>query len=538
MTDLPFPIDAPLFRRALLGFSVTATLALGGCSPGDPAQDGPAGASNGAAGAADGANANGETPTVAELADRLVEAMGGRIELMAVQSLVLRGEGERTRMGQIPETGGEDPTGRLVGVTETIDRENGRAAFEYGIQSGPFTQNRIEVYTSFEGEPVNWNTGPGRPNIVTSPNGTFSWATQNAPQTLLRRNVVSIALAADGNAADVPAEMRDFNGEPSLYGTAQLITGEDIGLYFDPETSLLNGFTALDTETMLGDVDAEYILEDWREVGDIVLPHSVTIRKQGRPYSSIEYSSITVNDDSALAIFEIPEDAVEQAREVVAAEEAWAPLELNEVAPGIYHAVGYSHHSMVVEFPSFVAVVEGAYTEAQSERLISEIIRLLNKPIEYVVPSHPHYDHAGGVRRLVAAGATAVIAEGHEDELRAIIEAPHSNPPDSLSMRRMAGEPVGDIEVFSGAHTIEDGDMRLELYEVDTIPHVKPMVLAYAPGPNALFQSDLFFGGPGPDASALYEAIQTLDLDVDLIVGGHSGPWPFSALEEAVTNAQ
>src|SRR5690606_5412900 len=280
-------------------------------------------------------------------------------------------------------------------------------------------------------------------------------------------------LAAE-TASDAPAVDGEIGGRASLYGTATLPSGEEIGLYFDPESGLLNGYTALDTETMLGDVEAEYVLDDWRAVGELTLPHSVTIRKQERPFSSITYESIRVNDASALSIFDVPDAAVEQARRVVAAEGSWSPLTMNEVAPGVHHAVGYSHHGMVVEFPSFVAVVEAAYTEAQGETLVRMIGERFGKPIRYVIPSHPHWDHTGALRRLVAAGATAILAAGHEVELRAVIEAPHTNPPDELARRRAAGERVGGIEVFTGERVIEEGDRRLELYEVSGIPHVEP----------------------------------------------------------------
>jgi glyoxylase-like metal-dependent hydrolase (beta-lactamase superfamily II) len=495
-----------------------AILGLSACAPSEPPAE--SGATNGAA------------PSTAELAEALLAAMGGRAALDAVDTLTLQGEGTRTRMGQIAVTGGEDPMGALAGVTETIDLANGRAAFDYDVVIGEFMMHRTEVLTSFEGEPVGWNTGPGRPNIATSPNGLFSWATQNSPEMLLRRNVITVALAAaDTASAAQTAEERAFNGATSLYGTATLASGENVELYFDRATGLLDGFATLDTETMLGDVDAEYVLSDYRRVDGIVLPHAVTIRKQGRPYSSIVYSSITVNDPAALAIFAVPDDAVEQARQVVAAEGPWAPLTWNEVAPGIYHAVGYSHHSMVVEFPTFVVVVEGPYTEAQSSTLARRIEEEIGKPIRYVAPTHPHYDHTGGIRGLAAVGATVLVAAGHEAELRGIVESPHTNPPDELARALAAGSEVGAVEVFSGMTVIEEGDRRLELYEVTTIPHVNPATLAYVPDARVLFESDLFFGTPGPDATALYMAIRERGLEVQQIVGGHGGILPFSALD-------
>jgi glyoxylase-like metal-dependent hydrolase (beta-lactamase superfamily II) len=527
-------------------FLAAASLALSACGSGEP-PDEPAAAAP-------------PTRSTAALADALIEAMGGRAAIEAIDTLVLTGEGTRTRMGQITVTGGEDPMGALAGVTETIDLENGRAAFDYDVVIGEFRMHRTEALTSFEGEPVGWNTGPDRPNVAVSPNGLFSWAAQNSPEMLLRRNVISVALAAAETApAEQVAEERAFNGSTSLYGTATLPSGENVELYFNPTTSLLDGFATLDTETMLGDVDAEYILADYRPVmrwttveggaqpdaaasaergSEILLPHSITIRKQGRPYSSMVYSQIDVNRPTANEIFAVPESAVEQARQVVAANGPWAPLEWNEVAPGVYHAVGYSHHSMVVEFPTFVAVIEGPYTEAQALTLARRIDEEINKPIRYVTPTHPHYDHTGGIRGLAAVGATVLVAEGHEGELRGIVESPHTNPPDELARALAGGSEVGAVEVFSGMTVIEEGQRRLELYEVATIPHVNPKTLAFVADAGVIFQSDIFFGAASPDATALYAAIRERGLDVRQIVGGHGGVLAFAALEAAAAPAR
>jgi glyoxylase-like metal-dependent hydrolase (beta-lactamase superfamily II) len=85
---------------------------------------------------------------------------------------------------------------------------------------------------------------------------------------------------------------------------------------------------------------------------------------------------------------------------------------------------------------------------------------------------------------------------------------------------------------------IEEGGRRLELYEVTTIPHVNPMVLAYVPDAGVIFQSDIFFGAASPDATALYAAIRERDLDVREIVGGHGGVLAFAALEAAAAPAR
>src|SRR5690606_7830176 len=243
------------FRAGRALAAALAGIGLAACSPSEQAAD--------VQGAGDDAR-----PSTAELARRLVDEMGGADALRGVETLVRQGSGMRTRVGQIQVAGGEDWTARLD-QTETIDLANGRAAFDYTISSDTFNMQRTEVYTSFEGTPIGWNTGPGRPEIATSPNGIFSWATQNSPQMLLRRNVITVALAAAATASNQPAVERDIDGRVSLYGTARLPSGEEIGLYFDPESGLLNAYTALDTEPMLGDVEAEYLLDDWRPVANL-----------------------------------------------------------------------------------------------------------------------------------------------------------------------------------------------------------------------------------------------------------------------------
>jgi glyoxylase-like metal-dependent hydrolase (beta-lactamase superfamily II) len=473
--------------------------------------------------------------TTADLANYMLDAMGGRMALEAIEMITLEGEGTRTRLGQILETGGEDPVAILEGVTETIDLVNLRAALDNDIINGDFTQHRTEVLTTYNGQTVGWGSTLGRPNMATTPNGLFSWATYNSPEWLLRRNVITVALWAADSASDAEvAEEREFAGGISLYGTGRL-AGEDIEFYFNTETGLLDGFVTLDTEAMLGDVDAEYILSDYRQVDGLMLPHSVTINKEGRLFASIDYTSIRINAPAVQEIFEVPEDIMDQAAEAIASDGSWSPITWNLVAPNVYHAVAFSHHSMVVEFSNFVAVVEGAYTEGQALTIARIIEEEIGKPIRYVVPTHPHYDHTGGIRGFASVGAAVMVAAGHEAELRGIVESPHTNPPDALAMRAAAGDDVGAVEVFEGITSISDGDQSLELYEVDVFSHVNPKVIAYVPSTGVVFQSDLGPTVPGDDADALYGLAREHGWNVNTVVGGHGGTNPFSEVVAAAT---
>ena len=492
-------------------------------------------------------------PSTADLAANMIEAMGGTTALQSVEVIAFYGDGTRTRLGQIPETGGDDPIATLEGVTELIDLANERAALDNTIINGGFTQHRTEVLTTHNGEPVAWGSTVGRPNMASTPNGLFSWATYNSPEWLLRRNIITVALWTADSASDAEeAEEREFNGQTSLYGTAR-VAAEDIELYFNPDTGLLDGFVVLDTEPMLGDVEAEYIFENYRDVDGLMLPGSVTINKDGRLFSSIEYSAITIDPplgldlfealeievaegEAAPGIFDIPEEIVDQADQAIASGGSWSPVTLNQVAPNVYQAVTFSHHSMVVEFPSFVAVVEGGYTEGQALSIARIIEEEIGKPIMYVAPTHPHYDHTGGIRGFASVGANVMVAAGHEAELRGIVESGHTNPPDQLASRAAAGDDVGKVEVFEGMTVITDGDQSLELYESDAFGHVNPYVIAYVPSTGVVFVGEGVPAVPGPDAEALYGLAQEYGWTVNTGIGGHGGAVSWSQVVAAAEN--
>src|SRR5688572_2900237 len=159
------------------------------------------------------------TPTpvrpIAEISTELLDGMGGRTQLEGLTSLTMKGSGTRQHLGQVPATGAVDPAGALSDLTEVIDFTNGSAGMDYVVTVGAdFTQHRTEAYTLYEGTRVGWGTTEGRPNIVTSTNGLFSWAVHNSPEWLLRRNPVTVALSL----ADLPADA--IVSERSLDGTS------------------------------------------------------------------------------------------------------------------------------------------------------------------------------------------------------------------------------------------------------------------------------------------------------------------------------
>src|SRR5206468_8108275 len=93
-------------------------------------------------------------------------------------------------------------------------------------------------------------------------------------------------------------------------------------------------------------------------------------------------------------------------------------VNVQRLADGVLYLTAAGISSWAVEFKDYVVAVEGPNGEARSLAVNEEIQkRIPNKPIKYVVNTHAHYDHAGGLRTYVAQGIT-VRSEEHTSELQ------------------------------------------------------------------------------------------------------------------------
>ena len=95
---------------------------------------------------------------------------------------------------------------------------------------------------------------------------------------------------------------------------------------------------------------------------------------------------------------------------------------------------------------------------------IAEIKRMFpNKPIKYVVNTHHHSDHSGGIRAYVAEGIPIITHKSHRRYYeQEIFKNPHTLNPDRLA--RMPRSAM--IETIDEKRVLTDADMTLELYLV------------------------------------------------------------------------
>src|SRR5690606_13550940 len=148
-----------------------------------------------------------------------------------------------------------------------------------------------------------------------------------------------------------------------------------------------------------------------------------------------------------------------------------------------------------------------------------------NKPIRYVMVTHPHSDHTGGLPVLVAEGATIIAHENSREFLERALNTPRTLLDDALARtpRRAVVEGVHDMRSYS------DGTRTVEFYHIFPAPHSDALLIAYLPQEKILFQGD-FSVNAGPPANdhvqALVPALEKLGLDWDRYINVHAPAEP------------
>ena len=278
---------------------------------------------------------------------------------------------------------------------------------------------------------------------------------------------------------------------------------------------------------MLGDMLVEAVYSGYRDVGGVKFPTRIVERNGGHPTLDITVASVRPNGAATLDV----RDTAPQGPPAVTAES-------KQIGVGVWDITAAGLHSVLVEFADHLVVVEASGTDARSHAVIAEVKRLVPaKPIRYLVNTHAHFDHSGGVRAFAAEGITVLTLEMNRPFFETVFALPHRLNPDSLarSGRRGAVQGVGE------RHVLSDATNTLELHHVRGNLHNDALLMAYLPRERVLIQADAFHPRPGakpypspPQFTVnLYDNIQRLKLDVAQVLHIHGGIDPIGVVAKA-----
>jgi glyoxylase-like metal-dependent hydrolase (beta-lactamase superfamily II) len=199
-----------------------------------------------------------------------------------------------------------------------------------------------------------------------------------------------------------------------------------------------------------------------------------------------------------------------------------------KVDDGIFYLIGGTNNSVGVEFKDYIVMIEAPQNGERAAAFYAELKRQIpNKPLKYVINTHHHFDHSGGIRAAAAEGATIITHRLNKPYYEKALTGPRTLAPDTLvkSGRKMVFETLNDKKVLT------DGTRTIEIHLVKDSPHTDGTVMAYLPKEKILVEADLFdFPGPGvpavtegpATAANLVDNIERLKLDVQKLLPVHA----------------
>jgi len=283
---------------------------------------------------------------------------------------------------------------------------------------------------------------------------------------------------------------------------------------------------------VFGDLVYEHRYTEYKDFGGVRFP-TLVHSHQGDPrlnpgHNSMEVRVTAVQVNVAGAALTVPQNVRQATAQPVT-------VTSEQLAPGVWRIAGGSHHSIAVEFRDFIAVVEGPQNEARSIAVISETRRRIpGKPIRYILNTHHHFDHSGGLRTFVAESATLVTHKQNREFYENVLLSPSRRTvePDRFSMLYpwFVGNRVPVIETVNEKYVVSDGTRAVDLYPVEGLAHNANMLLVYLPGERILINADLYNppeagapppATPNPSMLTMQQNIRRLNLNVARHVGIH-----------------
>jgi glyoxylase-like metal-dependent hydrolase (beta-lactamase superfamily II) len=416
-----------------------------------------------------------------------------------VKTIQYTGSGAIFTVGQNVSPSVPWPQVEVKSFTQTYDYEKGASQTDGLGPQGPTPSQFLSGDRAWGRAGANVN--PAAPNVV----ALRQLQLLMTPHGFLKTALASNATTKGGKAGGQKVTLVSFmQGKQRITGT---ISGDH--LVQRVESQLDN--------PVLGDMLVETDFSDYRDFSGVKFPARLMQKQGGFPAFDFTVTEVKANVPFDLPIPDAVRDAVPPVVKVAS----------EKLGDGVWYLTGGSHHSVLVEFQNHVAVIEAPLTEARSEAVIAEVKKLApGKPIRYLISTHHHFDHSGGLRTYIAEGATIVTHQSNKAFYERVAKSPHTLNPDRLSRQRRKAKVLG----VGARRVLTDGSQTIEIHHIQGNPHNDGILMAYLPKDKILVEVDVYTplapnaappATPNPNTVNLYENIERLKLDVGPIAPLH-----------------
>jgi glyoxylase-like metal-dependent hydrolase (beta-lactamase superfamily II) len=289
---------------------------------------------------------------------------------------------------------------------------------------------------------------------------------------------------------------------------------------------------------VVGDLLVEFEYSNYRNMNGVQVPTRIVQKQAGMPTFDAEIKAATANPSNLTALLTPPPPPAGRgggpAGAPGGAPPAPAAAPVDKLGDGVFK-IGGNYTSLAIDMGDHILVVESGQSDARGLAVMAAAKQAIpNKPIRYVVNSHPHFDHASGLAAAVAEGTTILTHSNNEQVLERLLSGPRTLTGDSLSKvtsrRSDVVQSISDRDVRKGTNG--------KVVELHRIPneHSDGLLAVYLPAEKVVWSADVTVVNPNPGqlgvVKAANETLNKLKLDYNTWIPAHP-PNPDKPLTKA-----
>jgi glyoxylase-like metal-dependent hydrolase (beta-lactamase superfamily II) len=297
--------------------------------------------------------------------------------------------------------------------------------------------------------------------------------TRSIPALLILQamdNLTSASWIGESCATGILSDVVEFSWNP----------GTRFRLHIDKEDKLVRRIEATASDTLVGDDNVFQDFEGEMIVDGISFPTMTRAWRRGTIYSQLKTAQVEINP--ALEIF---------ANEPPARLLRMPPASsARHIGNGLYeYLTGITDYFIYFfDLGDGVAVFDAPISSDLSRQVEQEIEKTVGKPVKYVIASHFHGDHVGGLSHYVRQGVKVVATP----ENFAILSR-YANASARLNGIKLPRAEPDFAAVDKQPLTLRGTNgQKLIIYRAPNISHVQTMLMAYHPASRTLVTADFF----------------------------------------------
>jgi glyoxylase-like metal-dependent hydrolase (beta-lactamase superfamily II) len=456
----------------------------------------------------------------ANAADTALQQIADALDVSTTKTFQFTANGKMFAFGQATSPMASGPRFYVKSLTRVYD-------FTAGAVREELVRSQGEAPPSGgEHQPIE-----GDQRLVSLASGDFAWyeagknmnpapheANERAHQLIISPH--GIVRAAFANSATV--SKKTLEGREMIV-VAFTVQGKHKVVAYANDQNAIEKVESSYGHPVLGDIKVVTYYGPYRDFAGVKFPTKIIQYQDGLPSLDVTVTAVRANPTVDI---EVPSNVKSEP----------VTVKSDKLADGVWFIGGGSHNSVLIEMKDYLIVVEAPLGDARSTAVMGEVKKLVaNKPIKYLVNTHHHTDHSGGVRAYAAEGVTIVTHELSRPYFEKALSNSWTLNPDRLakSKKKPVFQTMGDNMVLT------DGARSVELYQIVGNGHHDGLIMAYLRKEKLLIEADAFspFGipkTPNPYSVNLEANVRRLNIEVERILPLHGAVVPYVELMKAI----